>query len=105
MKNPLNEEHEVVKNLRKVVRTLHDIFYTVVVLMATCNVRYINYSVFLSSCRTQPAPNLPDGPNNKLSNNYYLARDARRQVSPPEEIMSGGRKLLADAAGEKGYVP
>lgn len=37
MKSPLNEEHEVVKNLRKVVRTLHDIFYTVVVLMATCN--------------------------------------------------------------------
>lgn len=32
MKDPFNEEHEIVKTLRKVVRTLYDIF----VLLATC---------------------------------------------------------------------
>ncbi|XP_078319547.1 NADH dehydrogenase [ubiquinone] 1 alpha subcomplex subunit 7-like [Crassostrea virginica] len=52
--------------------------------------------------RTQPPPNLPDGPSHKLSVNYYLGRDARRLVAPPEEIMSGGRKLLTDASGETG---
>lgn len=27
MKDPFNEEHEIVKTLRKVVRTLYDIFF------------------------------------------------------------------------------
>lgn len=71
----------------------------------SCPFSYMYVISFFFSCRTQPAPNLPDGPNHKLSSNYYLTRDARRLVTPPEEIMSGGRKLLADASGEKGYVP
>lgn len=75
------------------------------IFLLSCPFSYMYVISFFFSCRTQPAPNLPDGPNHKLSSNYYLTRDARRLVTPPEEIMSGGRKLLADASGEKGYVP
>lgn len=65
-----------------------------------CNHRKLNST--LSLRRTQPAPNLPNGPHDKLSTNYYLGRDARRLVAPPEEILSGGRKLLANTATSEG---
>ncbi|XP_048763672.2 NADH dehydrogenase [ubiquinone] 1 alpha subcomplex subunit 7-like [Ostrea edulis] len=67
---------------------------------------YLRYQIGNEvSARTQPAPNLPNGPHDKLSTNYYLGRDARRLVAPPEEILSGGRKLLANTATSEGTAP
>ncbi|KAK3612578.1 hypothetical protein CHS0354_042078 [Potamilus streckersoni] len=50
------------------------------------------------SKRTQPPPNLPDGPSHKLANNYYCFRDGRREIVPPTKLYVGGRTALP--AGE-----
>ncbi|CAK1541585.1 unnamed protein product [Leptosia nina] len=50
------------------------------------------------AARTQPPPQIPDGPSHKHAHNYYLSRDARREVMPPLDISA---KLLT-AGSEKG---
>ncbi|KAF5289299.1 hypothetical protein FQA39_LY15137 [Lamprigera yunnana] len=40
--------------------------------------------------RSPQHPNLPEGPHHTLNNNYYFARDARREVEPPPVISGQG---------------
>lgn len=52
----------------------------------------------------QPPPNLPDGPYNKLSGNYYYTHDARREVYPPTVVAVNSKtslKLLINKADSK----
>ncbi|KHN78281.1 NADH dehydrogenase [ubiquinone] 1 alpha subcomplex subunit 7 [Toxocara canis] len=46
------------------------------------NLRYPNSQ----SARTQPPPSLPGGIHHRLSDVYYLERDARRTVMPPSPL-------------------
>ncbi|XP_073993720.1 NADH dehydrogenase [ubiquinone] 1 alpha subcomplex subunit 7-like isoform X2 [Rhodnius prolixus] len=41
------------------------------------------------SSRSPPPPDLPNGPNYRLFDVYYCNRDARREVSPPEQLNPG----------------
>lgn len=61
------------------------------------------------AARTQPPPNLPEGPAHKLATNYYYARDGRREIAPPLVIadaklkpaITAGGKALTDGSPKK----
>jgi NADH dehydrogenase (ubiquinone) 1 alpha subcomplex subunit 7 len=52
------------------------------------------------SARTQPPPNLPEGPAHVLAANYYCSRDGRREVKPPAVLADLGRIGIAAGGGE-----
>lgn len=62
-----------------------------------CTVEYLSNERFIF-LRSQPPPNLPPGVSEKLSNNYYCTRDARRTESPPQVVYAGGKKALTSGA-------
>lgn len=58
----------------------------------------------LVAARTQPDPILPDGEAHKLSANYYVNRDGRREAAPPTPVADNsptGVKLLSQGGGEQ----
>ncbi|CAF3883231.1 unnamed protein product, partial [Rotaria magnacalcarata] len=57
---------------------------------------------FDMSKRTQPSPLLPTGFAHKLSKNYYLDRDARRHVAPPQVLFSNttDQRYLSSSAAQ-----
>ena len=50
--------------------------------------------LIIVSLRPYPPANLPQGPNNKISSNYYYTRDARRDALPPLNL-TNTTKLLS----------
>ncbi|KAH8411536.1 hypothetical protein KR215_006201 [Drosophila sulfurigaster] len=51
--------------------------------------------------RTQPPPEIPDGPSHIYSANYYCTRDARREVNPPIDLVQQQQLLEADGDAAK----
>ncbi|XP_035700067.1 NADH dehydrogenase [ubiquinone] 1 alpha subcomplex subunit 7-like [Branchiostoma floridae] len=54
--------------------------------------------------RSPPPANLPEGISHKLSDNYYLTRDGRRLMTPPE-VVYGQRKLIAEGESAEEAAP
>lgn len=52
------------------------------------------------SARTQPPPNLPEGPAHILADNYYYSRDGRREVKPPTVLAGVDRIGIAAGGGD-----
>ncbi|CAK1590460.1 unnamed protein product [Parnassius mnemosyne] len=66
-------------------------------LLGRNHTKALRFEPFLSA-RTQPPPEIPDGPTHKHAHNYYYTHDARREVKPPLDLT---QQLLTDGA-EKG---
>ncbi|XP_026474514.1 NADH dehydrogenase [ubiquinone] 1 alpha subcomplex subunit 7-like [Ctenocephalides felis] len=62
------------------------------VLLGRTHVKALRFEPFLAT-RSPPPPAIPDGPSSKLSANYYVSRDARREVMPPTVLHA--QNLLA----------
>ncbi|CAH1243008.1 NDUFA7 [Branchiostoma lanceolatum] len=54
--------------------------------------------------RSPPPANLPGGISHKLSDNYYLTRDGRRLMAPPE-VVYGQTKLIAEGESTEEAAP
>ncbi|XP_037042141.1 NADH dehydrogenase [ubiquinone] 1 alpha subcomplex subunit 7-like [Bradysia coprophila] len=55
--------------------------------------------------RTTPPPELPDGPAHKLSANYYVNRDGRREVAPPQVLATQNALIGSGESVSKPPVP
>lgn len=49
------------------------------------------------SSPTQSPPNVPEGPHHTIFNNYYYARDGRREAKPPVIVVENITKQIEDA--------
>lgn len=48
--------------------------------------------------RTQPLPNLPEGPHHVLSANYYVNRDGSHEVKPPTPLyLASSQKQIGES--------
>lgn len=74
------------------LRRLRDIF------LSRKNVNTLRWKPDMSA-RTQPPPNLPQGPHSKLSGNYYYTRDPRREIKPPL-LIANAEEPKAVTAGD-----
>ncbi|KAJ6632944.1 NADH dehydrogenase [ubiquinone] 1 alpha subcomplex subunit 7 [Pseudolycoriella hygida] len=54
--------------------------------------------------RTTNPPELPDGPAHKLSANYYVNRDGRREVAPPQ-VLSKSTLIASGESAQKVPTP